>query len=123
LSINSSLHRKTHIEMRFVLLILSVLAPAVCGLQAGGYLSQLSHRATNGVHGGSPLAEPPYLSFGMTPPYTMTTIVTASGPSQNLVDLFSAQVSIELRASQLYLSASIWFRARDMPGMAAWMLD
>jgi ferritin len=42
---------------------------------------------------------------------------------QDLVQLWSSQVSVELSASQLYLSASIWFRQRDMVGMAAWMLD
>jgi ferritin len=40
-----------------------------------------------------------------------------------LLELWSDQVSVELAASQLYLSASIWFRTRNMPGMAAWMLD
>jgi ferritin len=42
---------------------------------------------------------------------------------QELIQLWSDQVSVELSASQLYLSASIWFRERDMAGMAAWMLD
>jgi ferritin len=41
---------------------------------------------------------------------------------QELIQLWSDQVSVELSASQLYLSASIWFRQRDMAGMAAWML-
>jgi Ferritin-like domain len=43
--------------------------------------------------------------------------------SPELLQLWSSQVSVELAASQLYLSASIWFRARNMNGMAAWMLD
>lgn len=42
---------------------------------------------------------------------------------QQLIQLWSEQVSVELSASQLYLSASVWFRERDMAGMAAWMLD
>jgi ferritin len=42
---------------------------------------------------------------------------------QELIQMWSNQVSVELSASQLYLSASIWFRERDMAGMAAWMLD
>jgi ferritin len=50
------------------------------------------------------------------------TAMTSAVPSQELVQLWSSQVSVELAASQLYLSASIWFRARDMDGMAAWML-
>jgi ferritin len=45
------------------------------------------------------------------------------GPSQHLLDLISKQVSVELMASQAYMSASIWFRSRDLDGMAAWMLD
>ncbi|KAG7349226.1 ferritin [Nitzschia inconspicua] len=46
-----------------------------------------------------------------------------SAAHQELIQLWSDQVSVELSASQLYLSASIWFRERDMAGMAAWMLD
>jgi ferritin len=42
---------------------------------------------------------------------------------QELIQMWSDQVTVELSASQLYLSASIWFRRRDMAGMAAWMLD
>lgn len=48
---------------------------------------------------------------------------TATTPSTELLNLWSNQVSVELSASQLYLSASIWFRSRGMPGMAAWMLE
>ena len=44
-------------------------------------------------------------------------------PSQQLLQAWSAQVSVELSASQLYLSASIWCRAKGYPGMAAWMLE
>eukprot|EP00957_Ditylum_brightwellii_P076485 5813106-Ditylum_brightwellii.AAC.1 len=40
-----------------------------------------------------------------------------------MLDLISKQVSVELMASQAYMSASIWFRSRNMDGMAAWMLD
>ena len=62
------------------------------------------------------------------PPPTQTvpsaeTIASVGGPSAELLDLWSSQVSVELAASQLYLSASIWFRGREMNGMAAWMLD
>mmetsp|Transcript_7174 Transcript_7174/g.9736 ORF Transcript_7174/g.9736 Transcript_7174/m.9736 type:complete len:183 (-) Transcript_7174:318-866(-) len=46
-----------------------------------------------------------------------------AGPSDELLNLISQQVSVELMASQAYMSASIWFRSRDMDGMAAWMLD
>jgi len=40
-----------------------------------------------------------------------------------MLTLISRQVSVELQASQAYMAASIWFRARNMDGMAAWMLD
>jgi len=43
--------------------------------------------------------------------------------SSELLKLWSDQVSVELAASQLYLSASIWFRERDLHGMASWMLE
>ena len=52
-----------------------------------------------------------------------TTSISFSPAHQELIQLWSDQVSVELSASQLYLSASIWFRERDMAGMAAWMLD
>lgn len=52
-----------------------------------------------------------------------TPMTSETTPSHELLDLWSNQVSVELSASQLYLSASIWFRAREMDGMAAWMLD
>jgi ferritin len=48
---------------------------------------------------------------------------TNTQSQQLLLELWSNQVSVELSASQLYLSASIWFRTQNMPGMAAWMLD
>lgn len=45
-----------------------------------------------------------------------------SGPSQELLDLFNSQVTKEFAASQLYLSASIWFNSREWEGMASYML-
>lgn len=45
------------------------------------------------------------------------------GPSEEMLILISRQVSVELMASQAYMAASIWFRARNMDGMAAWMLE
>lgn len=41
--------------------------------------------------------------------------------SDELVDLINAQVSKELTASQLYLSASIWCESIDLAGMASYM--
>eukprot|EP00523_Entomoneis_sp_CCMP467_P015770 CAMPEP_0168778514 /NCGR_PEP_ID=MMETSP0725-20121227/7123_1 /TAXON_ID=265536 /ORGANISM="Amphiprora sp., Strain CCMP467" /LENGTH=287 /DNA_ID=CAMNT_0008828289 /DNA_START=26 /DNA_END=889 /DNA_ORIENTATION=- len=49
--------------------------------------------------------------------------VAVGSPMEELSQRWSDQVSVELAASQLYLSASIWFRERQMKGMAAWMLD
>jgi len=47
---------------------------------------------------------------------------STGGPSQELLDRFSNQVSRELAASQFYLSASIWLDGRDWEGMASYML-
>lgn len=47
---------------------------------------------------------------------------SVSGPSQELLDLFNTQVTNEMAASQLYLSASIWFDQRDWGGFASYML-
>lgn len=44
-------------------------------------------------------------------------------PSQDLLDLFNDQITKELAASQFYLSASVWFNAREWEGMAQYMLS
>ena len=44
------------------------------------------------------------------------------GPSSRLLELFNRQVTQEFTASQVYLSASIWFDNNDWEGMAAYML-
>lgn len=44
------------------------------------------------------------------------------GPSPKLLELFNNQVTQEFTASQVYLSASIWFDSQDWEGMAAYML-
>lgn len=47
---------------------------------------------------------------------------SVGGPSPELLDLFNSQVTAEFAASQLYLSASIWFDQRDWEGFASYML-
>jgi ferritin len=47
--------------------------------------------------------------------------VKTRAPSKELLDLFSKQVTSELQASQLYLSASIWCSINDLVGMEAFM--
>jgi ferritin len=42
---------------------------------------------------------------------------------KELLELYNAQVTNELKASQLYLSASIWAAQRELVGMAAYMRD
>jgi len=42
-------------------------------------------------------------------------------PSEELLNLFNKQVTQEFIASQVYLSASIWFDQNDWEGMAAYM--
>lgn len=51
-----------------------------------------------------------------SPPFSI------GGPSDELLDLFNNQVTNEFSASQLYLSASIWFDQRDWEGFASYML-
>lgn len=103
--------------MRF--LLLTTVAPALTAALQSPYLSQLS--LTNGA------VRPAASSFApVETPELVHALDQAVGSSasspQELVNLWSNQVSVELQASQLYLSASIWFRARDLDGMAAWML-
>ena len=113
--------------MKFVLV--STLLPAVATALQSPYLSQLNGgygtfngagtNGVNGVNGGA-------MSTAPAPPRPTTTTgwssSSSSGLTQELHQLWSNQVSVELAASQLYLSASIWFRARNMDGTAAWML-
>ena len=51
-----------------------------------------------------------------------STPFSVAGPSDELLELFSRQVTQEFSASQLYLSASIWFNRREWEGMASYML-
>lgn len=48
-------------------------------------------------------------------------VVTPRTASGELLELFNAQVTHELEASQLYLSASIWCDRNDLIGMAKFM--
>lgn len=96
-----------------------LLALAVCAPSASGfsYLNQLSPPAVNGHAAGPAAPAPaPARDTWTTPP------VARSSPAE-MLSLISKQVSVELMASQQYMAASIWFRARNMDGMAAWMLD
>jgi len=51
-----------------------------------------------------------------------STPFSVGGPSDELLELFSRQVTQEFSASQFYLGASIWFNSREWEGMAAYML-
>lgn len=95
-------------------------APTAFALQ-GNYLSQLGGGVATSTGGN--FFPSPTVTGGMGEMATTSSPDSGSTPSQELLDLWSAQVSVELSASQLYLSASIWFRERGMSGMAAWMLD
>lgn len=105
-------------------LLLAVFAQTAAAF-SGGYLSQLNGgnaangAVINGVNGANGVID----VNGSGPAFVPHQVLTESGPSQELLDLISHQVSVELMASQAYMQASIWFRAREMDGMAAWMLD
>lgn len=106
--------------------LLTTLTPALATAFAfqSPYLSQLGRAgaSTNGASYAPPTEQ--NINGGSTPELVQSLQGTSTvAPSQELLDLWSNQVSVELSASQLYLSASIWFRAREMDGMAAWMLD
>lgn len=89
----------------------AAFAPTASGFSAG-YLSQLNGAGANGA-----------TSAVATPSQPAQPAAVFSDPSQEMLSLISKQVSVELMASQQYMQASIWFRARNMDGMAAWMLD
>jgi ferritin len=125
---------------------------SVVALQGNSYLSQLgaggggstTSIAPSGPELGHPSYKPSTASFFPVPSSTvgsggngMADLYSAGSPAsatppmasvpptshELLRELWGGQVSVELAASQLYLSASIWFRSRNMPGMAAWMLE
>ena len=77
--------------------------------------SSYAPSSANNVNGAGSSIHPHVAS-----PAASTTVI---GPSEEMLTLISRQVSVELAASQAYMAASIWFRARNMDGMAAWMLD
>ena len=60
--------------------------------------------------------------FQMMKPATTALFSTRNprAPSGELLHLFNRQVTNELQASQLYLSASLWCEANDFEGMAAY---
>lgn len=66
----------------------------------------------------------PSLSVSITKPPESNSARTnyLGGPSQELLELFNRQVTQEFIASQVYLSASIWFDSNDWEGMASYML-
>ena len=79
------------------------------------YAPSSSANNVNGQAGGGSSIHP-----HVAAPAASTSVI---GPSEQMLTLISRQVSVELAASQAYMAASIWFRARNMDGMAAWMLD
>ena len=113
--------------------LLSVMIPTAAMALQSPYLSQLNggggyagssfapNGGVNGVNGVNGAAS--WTGGGLVGQAPQAPPAASSQQQQQLVQLWSNQVSVELAASQLYLSASIWFRTRDMDGMAAWMLD
>mmetsp|Transcript_28893 Transcript_28893/g.78284 ORF Transcript_28893/g.78284 Transcript_28893/m.78284 type:complete len:231 (-) Transcript_28893:1801-2493(-) len=79
---------------------------------AVAFRSPVIHSARNGIRTGS-------LSSSCR---LLTSANALVGPSDELMDLFNKQVTQEFIASQVYLSASIWFDQNDWEGMAAYML-
>jgi ferritin len=66
------------------------------------------------------LARPAKLSlFSSRSP--LSTFEVSSYAVQKLYELFNAQITNELAASQLYLSASIWCEGKEFVGMASYM--
>lgn len=70
----------------------------------------------HGFRVSAPVTRRQDISLTMTRPK-----VTPRSVSNELLELYSKQITNELEASQLYLSASIWCDQRDLIGMAAFM--
>lgn len=112
----------------FGLTAVSAVTLAVPGiaLQNGGYLSSLNGAGTASTPSANFFPAPSQSMGSPSGAFVATTrpnIPNMLLPSEELLSLWSSQVSVELSASQLYLSASIWFRNLGYDGMAAWMLE
>jgi hypothetical protein len=81
------------------------------------FLSVIHHNA---------MAFAPKFRSGVRRPSAVATFATRVAPprrdiSDEVLTLFNSQVTQELAASQLYLSASIWCDQRDLIGMASFV--
>ena len=109
-----------------LLLIVAASTPSVTAFSA--YLDQLGSGSAAVNSGASTFGGGVSINGGggvydNHAPLSPQPTATRAGPSQEMLDLISKQVSVELMASQTYMSASIWFRSREFDGMAAWMLE
>mmetsp|Transcript_30577 Transcript_30577/g.57275 ORF Transcript_30577/g.57275 Transcript_30577/m.57275 type:complete len:228 (-) Transcript_30577:46-729(-) len=90
-----------------------VLCPSVVAFSPNFALSSQRYKSSTAMASSSPTASSS----------TSSSSQTIGTPSKELLNLFNEQVTNEFTASHLYLSASIWFNARDWEGMAAYMLS
>jgi hypothetical protein len=66
---------------------------------------------------------PKFRSLSRPSVATFASRVTPGVASDEVVQLINSQVTVELSASQLYLSASIWCDQQELVGMAAYVSD
>lgn len=102
--------------MRSLHILLSVLA-TTSAFSTSGRISQLPSTPLTTTTTTS-------LSVSVSTPPNANSVANDDefGPSEKLLELFNRQVTQEFMASQVYLSASIWFDNHDWEGMAAYML-
>lgn len=98
----------------FAALALALLDPSPPLATAFGFA--ISGRGRKGIHTRSPSS-----AFSSSSSNSVASASSLTGPSEELLNLFNKQVTQEFIASQVYLSASIWFDQNDWEGMAAYM--
>lgn len=102
--------------LTFAVFLLSVLGNRSVSAFSASYLSSLNSGTTSGATTNT-------YGFKTQDYGKLVDSHIASSTDETMEGLISKQVSVELTASTVYMSASIWFRERKLTGMAAWMLE
>jgi ferritin len=110
-----------------VIFLFAAVAPSIVAALQSPYLTQLGgQQRAIAITPTTPTTAETYTASGAYATQATAfaaAVTTPLASQQELIRLWSDQVSVELAASQLYLSASIWCRGRDLDGMAGWMLE
>jgi len=111
--------------MRSISFFLAFAALAVTLLESpSSAFSAIGRSSRRGSQASAPASKTSLSVSVSAPPYSNGVKKERKkfGPSKKLLRLFNRQVTQEFMASQVYLSASVWFGIHDWEGQAAYML-